>query len=134
MVRKIIGVSLGLLIGVFTVALIQAIGHFVHPTPQGIDLSDAAALKRTMESTPVYAFLIIIFSHFCGAFLGSYLGNKFSQSIGKAGLIIGAIFFFYVVFNLIVIPYHPIWYVILDILLTFWGAWIAFKITLKRQV
>ncbi len=133
MLRKIIGVILGLFLGIFSVAIIQAIGHFVYPIPTNFDFNDKVALKTFIENTPFYAFLIIITSHFIGSFLGSFLGNKLSRSIGKVGLIIGAIFFFYIIFNLIMVPYHPIWFVIADILLTFWGTWFAFKLTLKQK-
>lgn len=131
MKSKVKGLLAGLLIGFLVIGIIESLGHLIFPVPKGINLENKALLKNYIDSLPLPAFLFIIGAHGIGTFTGSFIANKISDSIGHIGLIISLLFLILTVVNLLIVPYHPIWFVITDILFTFISGWIAFKIALK---
>jgi len=133
MLKNSKGILVGLVVGFLVIGIIEAIGHFVYPMPANFNFEDKVFLKEFIHQLPLPAFLFIILAHGVGAFIGSLVANKVSKSIGAIGLLVGLFFLSVTVLNLVLIPYHPIWFVITDILSTFIGAWLAFKLTLKNK-
>lgn len=132
MLRKTFGLVIGLLSGLFVIGTLEALGHFLYPTPKELNFEDKVFLANYINQLPIPALLVTIIAHGVGSFVGSYTANVLAKSIGVVGLIASLLFLALTVSNLILVPYHPIWFVVTDILVTFIGGWAAFKLTLKR--
>ena len=133
MLKNSKGIIVGLVVGFLVIATIEAIGHFFYPTPKDFDFENEELLKAFIHQLPLPAFLFINLAHGIGTFTASLVSNKVSKSIGPIGLLVSTFFLSITILNLVVIPYHPIWFVITDILFTFIGGWTAFKLTLKSK-
>jgi hypothetical protein len=133
MARKVTGFFFGSIVGLLIIGTIEATGHFFYPIPKNFNFEDEELLKSFTESLPSSALVIVIIAHSLGTFLGSFTGNIIGKSIGQIGLLISSLFLIIVITNILIVPYHPIWFVIADIMFTFIGGWIAFKITLKNR-
>ncbi len=133
MARKVTGLLLGSLVGFLIIGTIEATGHFFYPIPTNFNFEDENLLKSFIGNLPPLALVIVIIAHSLGTFFGSLIGNVLGKSIGQIGLLISSIFLIIVIINILIVPYHPIWFVIADIMFTFIGGWLAFKITLKNR-
>lgn len=133
MIKNVKGLLLGFFIGLLVIGIIEALGHFIYPIPKGFDFENELLLKEYINKLPIPAFLFIAGAHGVGTFIGSFIANRVSQSIGPIGLIISSLFLILTIVNLLIVPFHPIWFVITDILITFSFGWMAFKIALKNK-
>lgn len=133
MIKNIKGLLFGLLIGILVIGTIEALGHFIYPNPKDFDFENKQLLQNHINNLPFPAFLFIVLAHGLGTFIGSFIANKTANSIGPIGLIVSALFLILTITNLLIIPFHPIWFVVTDILITFICGWAAFKIALKKK-
>lgn len=134
MAKKITGFLLGIIAGIITIGIIEAFGHFFYPIPKGFDFNNQLLLESFINELPIPALLIVIIAHSLGAFIGSLVSNYISKSVGQIGLLTSIIFLIFTIVNILMVPFHPLWFVISDILFTFIGGWIAFKIALKKKL
>lgn len=114
MIRKILAVLVGLIIGSFAIYGIQYISQQVYPSPEGMDFNNMNAVKEFIASLPSSAFLLLLVSYA----VGSLIGGMISALLVKerritTALITGAIFLIFGGMNLIMIP-HPAWFAIVS--------------------
>jgi hypothetical protein len=111
MMRGILGVIAGLVIGTMVIFALEMLGHFVYPFPPGLDPKDHQALAKFMMSAPIAAWLIILVAYAAGSFVagaaGTWIGRK-----PWIGWVNGGILMVLGLMNLLMIP-HPAW---------FWGS------------
>lgn len=108
MVRLILGVILGLLIGVFVTGAVEGIGHMVAPPPPGVNLTDPAQMASVMEKIPTQAKIAVVLAWFLGVLSGASVANMVAGRRRLAGLITGGLLVALGVFTMATIP-HPLW-------------------------
>lgn len=108
MIRNIISVFIGLLIGNIAIALLHYMGLFFFPLPEGIDMSDIESIKQYILVAPNGALLMVMFAHLGGTFLGAIAAGFFSNN-KLVAYIIGAFFTVAGGYNLFILP-HPWWF------------------------
>lgn len=116
-VRNIIAVVLGLVVGnVVNMSLIQ-VGHSVFPT--GIDANDMDQLVRFMEGADSKFFVFPFIAHAIGTLFGAFIASLFSKNrkMGVA-LIIGVFFLIGGLIISFMIP-APSWFVTMDLLIAY---------------
>jgi hypothetical protein len=133
MLRSILAIFLGVLVGGIVVGLIEIPGYFIHPAPPGLDMKDAAALKRHFEKAPLAALAGVGVAWAVGPFVGAWLAALIARRAFLIhGLIVGAIFVFLDVVNLLSFP-HPLWLAIIGVLAppisSYFGATLAARMT-----
>lgn len=62
LLRNILAIVAGVLIGAVVILVVQSIGHLVYPVSSEIDLSDREAMRAFMASLPIGALLFVIAS------------------------------------------------------------------------
>ena len=81
MIRKILAVLLGAIVGsVFNMALIS-LSHVIYPLPEGIDPNDFEAFRAHVEANglPTGALMIVLAAHAGGSFVSGFVCGVIAQ-------------------------------------------------------
>ena len=106
--QRVIATIGGLIAGGVTVMIIEMISQFMHPMPEGLDISDRDALTEWMQNLPVTAYLMVVQAWCVGSFVGAAVARLFSHRSLLPSLIVMALLEAGTLFNLITLP-HPLW-------------------------
>jgi hypothetical protein len=123
--RSVLAIIAGLLVGFLAMAVGEMIGHHVVPLPPGMDMHDADALK----AMPAGAFVSVLLAWAVGTFAGAWVASKVA-AVGKLwhGMAIGGVFFAATVAIMLHIP-HPVWVMVVGLVslppVAYLGAWLA---------
>lgn len=130
MLKNILSVPIGVIIGTMTVFLVQRLNAMIHVPPEGLDPADKEVFAAYIGSLPTLAFLLIISSFVLGALIGAFITSKMAETQKfNLGIFTGFILFVSTFTALTIIP-NPLWVVLTGILLTLislyfgakWGA------------
>lgn len=105
----------GIIVGVFTIWAIEAIGHLLFPLPAELTPTNLEELKQVVMIMPIKSLLVVIIAQIIGVFSGMYVGFIMQRESLTPLYIIAGLFIFSTVLNLISIP-HPTWFMITDLL------------------
>ncbi len=115
--HRVIAGTAGVVSALFTVALIEFIGHSLYPPPESLDLTDHHALAAFVASLPPSAFGFVLAAWAFGAFDGTLVATFIAR--GRAGfhaLLVGGAVLAAALVNLTLIP-HPGWFRIAAVVL-----------------
>ncbi|WNJ17542.1 hypothetical protein [Pontibacter sp. G13] len=142
MVKQILAVIAGLIVGFLLVAAIEGVSHELYPVPEALSTMDPAnpefkeVMKEHVATMPLGAILMVGLAHLVGVFGATAVATAIAKERAKTpvGILIG-LFLAFGVMNLIMIP-HPIWFSILDVLIYpiggFLGMYAAAKLIASR--
>lgn len=105
----------GIIVGVFTIWAMEAIGHLLFPLPAELTPTNLEELKQVVMIMPIKSLLVVIIAQIIGIFSGMYVGFIMQRESLTPLYIIAGLFIFSTVLNLISIP-HPTWFMITDLL------------------
>ena len=105
----------GIIVGVFTIWAIEAIGHLLFPLPAELTPTNLEELKQVVMIMPIKSLLVVIIAQIIGVFSGMYVGFIMQRESLTPLYTIAGLFIFSTVLNLISIP-HPTWFMIADLL------------------
>ena len=110
MLMKALGVLAGLVVALALIAIVQSIGHAVHPPPPDLDIRDTEAFAEYTRSLPFTAILFVLASYLTGAFAGSFVAGWIAGGPSLVyPAIVGGVLLAATVANLVAIP-HPLWF------------------------
>jgi len=114
MIRTILALVLGLIVGFVLVMGGEMVSYVVFPPPANLDMNDSEALRQYMETLPPSAFLLVLLSHFMGSFGSGFTAAMLAKR-GKVihALVMGVLFLITGIMNLRALP-HPLWFMIVD--------------------
>ena len=104
----------GIIVGVFTIWAIEAIGHLLFPLPAELTPTNLEELKQVVMIMPIKSLLVVIIAQIIGVFSGMYVGFIMQRENLTPLYIIAGLFIFSTVLNLILMP-HPTWFMITDL-------------------
>ena len=104
----------GIIVGVFTVWAIEAIGHLLFPLPAELTPTNLEGLKQVVMIMPIKSLLVVIIAQIIGVFSGMYVGFIMQRESLTPLYIIAGLFIFSTLLNLILMP-HPTWFMITDL-------------------
>ncbi len=133
-VRNIIAVVAGLLVGGFVNMLIVFLGpHIIHP-PAGAILTTMEGLKASMHLMEPKHFIMPFLAHALGTLVGAYIATKIAVTYKMVfALAIGCSFLVGGIMNIYMLP-SPLWFTIIDLLIAYIPmAWIGWKITILAK-
>lgn len=104
----------GIIVGVFTIWAMEAIGHLLFPLPAELTPTNLEELKQVVMIMPIKSLLVVIIAQIIGVFSGMYVGFIMQRESLTPLYIIAGLFIFSTVLNLISIP-HPTWFMITDL-------------------
>ena len=132
MIRNIIAVITGLIIGMTVYQLFVEKNLALHPMPEGLDFfTDKQETAQYIQNLPLFAFALILVAHLSQSFVGAFIAAKISLNkqlpcaliIGMCSLILGII-------NMIIMQL-PSW-MLIEMPLYLITAWTAGKLALRK--
>ena len=116
MLRKLLSVIIGVILGSVFVFLIQKLNTSLYPFPEDINPLDKEAIMDHIRSLPSLAFLISILSHAVGSFVAAFAAARISPDTKPlVGIVALVIMFFATVTGAFIVP-QPAWVTVTDIL------------------
>lgn len=115
----------GVLIAMLSVWLVQKIGHAVYPLPADVDFEDMEAMRTFVASLPIGALLFVIASYFIGTLAGTCAACAIGTMLPRIfAILIGCFMLVATTMNVMMLP-HPVWFVILAVVVIVVGAWLG---------
>lgn len=127
MVRRILGVIVGIVLFGVGTSIVQLVGNALFPPAVPIDMRDPAAVAAMVDQVPLGAKLFVVLAYFIGALLGSWVGIRIAGWRAVAWWVLGAAWLGNVV-NVMTIP-HPLWMLIASFFTPLLGAWLAWRMS-----
>lgn len=130
MLRIIIGVVAGIVLGSVCIWAVETINHLLFPFPKDMKPTDMEAFKEYVDQLPFLGKFMVIIGYALGALVSGFVATKVAKN-GKhtAAAICGFIFMIFTIYNMTVLP-TPIWFWVLGIavwVLVFVGSNMALK-------
>lgn len=119
MVRNILGVIVGILVGLFVNGSLISLGHIVVPPPAGFDGTSLEGVAATIHLLEVKHLIPVFLAHAIGPLVGTFLAMLIAVS-HKMKIAIGMGVFFLIggIAASIFIP-APIWFRIVDVVFAY---------------
>lgn len=127
MLRSVLSVLFGVMIGAPVVYVIETMSHALFAAPQGFDPASAAAIA----ALPFGAKASVVFAWFAGAFCGGAVASLISKRWAPAALVVAATILLFAATNFTAFP-HPLWMMIASVPATALGGFLAVKMTSAR--
>ncbi|MBD3905360.1 hypothetical protein NAL32_12605 [Chryseobacterium sp. Ch-15] len=132
MLKNILAVFAGIIVGSICIWGVETLNHLLHPFPKGIKPDDMEGFKNYIETLPFLGKFMVIVGYALGAVVSGFIATKISKD-GKptAALICRIIFLVFTIYNMTVLPI-PIWFWVLGILV--WTLVLAgYKLALNKN-
>jgi hypothetical protein len=129
----IVGVIVGAVTAVATVALIESISSRLYPLPAGVDPRNFDAMREHVKKLPPAAFAFVLAAWWLGTLAGGWVAAAIAgrrPAIWSG--IIAALMFAASLYVLAVIP-HPTWFAITGLAGIPWFGWLAAKLAPVRR-
>lgn len=118
-IRNIIVVILGLVIGSFINMKIIMYGSSVVTYPSGVDPTNAESLKAGMHLLKLKHFMIPFAAHALGVLAAAFIAARFSASKHFIlAMIVGCVFLMGGIYMVSILP-APIWFCALDVIVAY---------------
>lgn len=125
--RLALALVAGIAAALFTIMLIETLGHSLYPPP-ALDYSDTEALRAYVEGLPIGAKLIVLSAWLAGTIDGVFVAGLINRArYGLCAAVIGALVLAATLANLAMIP-HPLWMAASGILGIPLCAWIMARL------
>ena len=130
MIKNILAVILGLIIGNIAIMSLHYLGLYFYPLPEGADMSDMTAIAEYVKIAPLGSLLMVMLAHIGGTFIAGVSITLLSKEIVVA-YIVGGFFTISGIWNLYLLP-HPMWFNI-EVVLYLPAAVFGFKLFTKKS-
>jgi hypothetical protein len=126
MLRSIIAVAVGIVVGVVLIMLGHFLSLLIYPMPADLDWNDHAAVAAHLETLPAGAWCLVVLAHglgpLGGGFVAAWIGRRARMILA---LIVGVFFLVGGLMNLF--EYRPaVWVWVVDILVYLPAAYVGF--------
>ncbi|MFA5965921.1 MAG: hypothetical protein WC804_18040 [Sphingomonas sp.] len=129
MIRKILGVVAGIVIGYMIILAADALNQWLYPIPVDLDPSDDAAMSAYAFALPLPVRLIYVGGWFIGTFCGAWLSMRISDWRYGGWIIALLVIADGVLRNLQFA--EPLWMEVAAILAPLLGAWLGARLHAK---
>ena len=132
--KSVIAAIAGLIVAFIVVGGITAISHVVYPPPPGINMEKPETICEHIHEIEMMSMVFVIFAHFVGILAGNLVARLITKGNKAPGLAIGGLMIVATIVNLFMIPCHPTWFMVADIITVLVAALIGMKIAGKKKV
>jgi len=127
-IRGIVAVVFGTVVGGMILAAVEALGHRVYPPPPGMNPNDPESIRAAMAQLPMGALLFVLLAWAAGAVGGGWLAALIARRARvRLALLVGALLLAGGVFTLIQIP-HPLWFQVVGVLVFLPAAYLGARV------
>ncbi|WP_027420111.1 hypothetical protein [Crocinitomix catalasitica] len=132
MTNRLLAVLAGTIAGVLVIFLGDILIHTLFPAPGYLDMRIKGDVEKAIELMPIMALVLMLFYWLLSSFIGGLVAGKIAKHNWQLPTIFtGIVLLMAAVFNMISIP-HPIWMVIIAIVLYVPAAYYGGKIMNKK--
>jgi hypothetical protein len=132
MTKRLLAVIGGILLGATVIFLVESLIHTYYPPPEGLDVTDKAALAEFVATLPLGALLGVLLAWGAGAFVAGWFGAWVSPvSPLRHSLLCGIGLTVMALMNMVNIP-HPGWFWVPGLLVHLPLALLGGRLTGKR--
>ncbi len=130
--KRTTSVIVGILSAMIILMLMESLSSKLFPLPEGIDVKNPQEIIKAINSMPMSAFLLQLFSYFIAAFVGGLVATKISEGVTKyPQLIVVSIFALMSLVNSVSLG-EPIWFTIASVMIPFPAGYLGFMVMGKR--
>jgi hypothetical protein len=129
MIRNILAVIVGLVVGNIAIMGLHYLGMVFYPLPEDVKMNDMKAIAEYISIAPRESLLFVMFAHLGGTFISGIFTTLVSKNIIPI-YIIGSFFTLAGIYNLYMLP-HPLWFNI-EIIFYFPAAIYSHKLIHKQ--
>ena len=113
-VKNILAIIAGIIVGSLVNMAIIMIGMFIIPAPDGVDPWDPESIKANMDAFTHIHFIFPFLAHAVGTLVGAFVAAKIAANNKfKIAMVVGAIFLVFGVINLMSLS-GPMWFNVVD--------------------
>lgn len=127
--RFVLAVIGGIVAGGLFIAVIEAIGHFIYPPPDTLDLETVCDY---VKSAPVMALVFPLLGWTVGAFAAGLIAKLIYRVNNKSAFVAGAILLLFILINFFVVECHPMWMEIIGVLIPVPAAMLGSRLIATR--
>jgi hypothetical protein len=132
MVRKVFAVLFGLIAGSFTVWAVEKAGHRFYPPAATVDVNDPESMRRMVAEMPAWAFVWVLLAWAAGALVGGFIAAKLAPSSKmRYAWIVGGLQLLAGVATILMIPGHPVWFILTGLALFLPAAWLGGRVAVR---
>ena len=136
MLRNIIAILAGIIVGMLAIASIEYLGQDLFPTPANLVLDEEMYNSDMAYSMiPLPAMLMVLLAYLLGSFVAGFTSAFIGQRKSLA-LFSGVILLLGGLINVMLIP-HPLWFMIVSLAIfipfAFFGGFMAEKFFFKKK-
>lgn len=118
-VRNIIAVIVGLLVGGIVNSLLVGMSGSIVPLPEGVDPNDIESIKANLHLYEAKHFIMPFIAHALGALVGAFVAAKIAANNNmKFAIAIGAFYLLGGIAAVVMIG-GPIWFIVLDLVVAY---------------
>ena len=130
MAKRIISVIVALIVAFAVIMGFEHLSGIIFKTPDG---GVGKSIAEIMANMPMAAFLWLLLGYGVASFLGGLIATFISgRTAVQSALIVGGVLTAGGISNLIMLPYHPLWFMIVNVLEYVPLAWIGFLVARKK--
>ena len=130
MIKNILYVLSGVIIGGAVIYLVESIGHKIYPLPENLDWTDAEALGDHIATLPIGAFVMVLLAYLLGSLAGGFMTVLYKNSGMSNSITVGIILTLLGLLNLIMIQ-HPTWFIVVSLSLYAPSAYFGGRLGLR---
>ena len=109
MLRKLLSVIVGVVLGMMATKAVHSFSIRMHPAPSSSDLLSEESFRAYMEGLPVEVYYLIIISHVLGACIAAFATSRVNKSNSfYLGLISVFVMIVFAIITFLQIPFPPI--------------------------
>jgi hypothetical protein len=133
--RNILAVVAGLIVGGAVNMGILMLGMAVLPPPPGVDIMDIASINAHIHEYSFVALMVPFLAHALGTLAGAFLAAKLAASKGMfPAMLIGIVFLFGGIDAVRQIPNAPLWFDVLDLVVAYLPmGWLGWRFALRKD-
>ena len=130
--RDLVSIIIGIFCGALATFFIASSGRDFFSEYQDVpNITEPEAFAVFIETLPLGAFILLLFSHSCGSIIAAFIATILSRhDRPTTAMAIGILMLAGGVRNLILIP-HPVWYQISEGIIYLPAAFLGYKLSLK---
>ncbi|WP_274475902.1 hypothetical protein [Mangrovimonas aestuarii] len=122
--KRVLAVLAGLIVAGIVTLLIETLGTYLFPLPEGADPMNDEWLKNNIDKIPIGAMACVALAHALGITVGMILAGAISRTSPIPAYIVSGLMIVATIVNLFMIP-HPTWFMAVDILACLLGFFIG---------
>jgi hypothetical protein len=132
-VRSVLGVLAGILLGMVLMMGIEFVGHLLYPLPPGVDASDFEALKALLPTLPVGALLLVLLGWTVAPLAGGFAAAWVARRAPVAHALVVGLFFLAGGIAMLVMMPHPLWFAVAGVAVFLPAAYAGSRLAPRAQ-